>query len=94
MTKAMVNGFGWMYIVVVLDRYTKKIVGSYTGLQCREKYWLEALDEAVNRQFPDVVRDQGLCLMSDNGSQPTSIGFMQSCRALDIHQAFTSYDNP
>lgn len=94
MTKVMVEGFGWIYIVVVLDWYTKKIVGYYAGLQCRSKHWLEALNEAVNRQFPQGVREQGLNLMSDNGSQPTSVGFMQSCRALDIHQAFTSYNNP
>jgi putative transposase len=94
MTKVMVSSFGWMYIVVVLDWYTKKIVGYYAGLQCRGKHWLEALDEAVSRQFPEGAREQGLCLMSDNGSQPTSIGFMQACRALDIHQAFTSYNNP
>jgi len=94
MTKVMVNGFGWMYVVVVLDWYTKKIVGYYAGLQCRGRHWLEALDDAVIRQFPAGVRDQGLYLMSDNGSQPTSIGFMQACRALDVHQAFTSYNNP
>ena len=83
-----------MYIVVVLDWYTKKIVGYYAGLQCRSQQWLEALEEAVNRQFPQGVRDQGLCMMSDNGSQPTSIGFMQACRALGIRQTFTSYNNP
>ena len=94
MTKVMVQGFGWMYLVVVLDWYTKKIVGCYVGLQCRGRHWPEALSEAVNRQFPEGVRDQGLNLMSDNGSQPTSVGFMQTCRALDIHQAFTSYNNP
>jgi len=94
MTKVMVNGFGWMYIAVVLDWYTKKIVGYYAGMQCRGKHWLEALNEAVNQQFPDGVRDHGLCLMSDNGSQPTSIGFMKACRELVIHQAFTSYNNP
>ncbi len=94
MTKVMIQGFGWMYLVVVLDWYTKKIVGYYIGLTCRSRHWLEALDEAVNRQFPEGVRDQGLNLMSDNGSQPTSVGFMQACRALDIHQAFTSYNNP
>lgn len=94
MTKVMVNDFGWMYIVVVLDWYTKKIVGYYAGLQCRSKHWLEALDDAVNRQFPAGVRDRGLHLMSDNGSQPTSLGFMQACRAMDIQQAFTSYNNP
>jgi transposase InsO family protein len=32
--------------------------------------------------------------MSDNGSQPTSIGFMKACRGLGISQAFTSYNNP
>jgi putative transposase len=94
MTKVMVNGFGWMYIVVVLDWYTKKIIGYYAGMQCRGKHWLEALDDAVNGQFPDGVRGQGVCLMSDNGSQPTSLGFMKACRALDINQAFTSYNNP
>lgn len=94
MTKVMVEGFGWMYIVVVLDWYTKKIVGYYAGLQGRSKHWLEALDEAVNRQFTQGVREQGLNLMADNGSQPTSLSFMQACRTLDIHQAFTSYNNP
>jgi putative transposase len=94
MTKVMVHGFGWMYITVVLDWYTKKIVGYYAGMQCRSKHWLEALDEAINQQFPDGVREHDLSLMSDNGSQPTSIGFMKTCRELGIHQAFTSYNNP
>jgi putative transposase len=94
MSKVMINGFGWMYVVVVLDWYTKKIVGYYAGMQCRSKHWLEALDVAVNRQFPDGVRQQRLFLMSDNGSQPTSIGFMKACRDMAITQAFTSYNNP
>jgi transposase InsO family protein len=94
MTKVMVNGFGWMYITVVLDWHTKKIVGYYVGEQCRGKHWLEALNEAVNLQFPDGVRDHGLCLMSDNGSQPTSKGYMEACQNLGIHHAFTSYNNP
>ena len=32
--------------------------------------------------------------MSDNGSQPTSVAFMKSCREMGIKQAFTSYGNP
>jgi len=93
-TKVMVDGFGWMYIVVVLDWYTKKIAGYYTGMECKSRHWLEALDMALNRQFSDGVREKGLNLMSDNGSQPTSVGFMKTCRELDINQAFTSYNNP
>jgi len=94
MTKVMVEGFGWMYIVVVLDWYTKKITGYYTGMECRARHWLEALDMAVNRQFPDGVREYSLHLMSDNGSQPTSVAFMKACRDMEIVQAFTSYSNP
>ena len=94
MTKVMVNGFGWMYVVIVLDWYTKKITGYYTGLTCRSQHWLEALDMAINKQFPHGVRDQQLFLMSDNGSQPTSLSFMKASRGLNISQAFTSYNNP
>ncbi len=94
MTKVMVNGFGWMYIVVVLDWYTKKIVGYYAGVQCLIKHWLEALEEGLKQQFPKGVRGRKLKLMSDNGSQPTSLNFMRTCRLLDIQQAFTSYNNP
>jgi putative transposase len=94
MTKVMVEGFGWIYIVAVLDWYTKRIVGYYAGLQCRAAHWLEALEIAVNRQFPDGAYGHDLHLMSDNGSQPTSLSFMKSCRATGITQAFTSYGNP
>jgi len=94
MTKVMVDGFGWMYIVVVLDWYTKKIVGYYADIQSRSCHWLEALDDAVNREFPYGARGSELSLMSDNGSQPTSVAFMKACREMGINQAFTSYGNP
>jgi len=94
MTKVMVEGFGWMYIVVVLDWYTKKLVGYNTGMECRSRHWQEALDMAVNRQFPDGVKDMGLSLMSDNGCQPTSLSFMKTCRDMGVRQGFTSYNNP
>jgi Integrase core domain len=32
--------------------------------------------------------------MADNGCQPTALAFMHACAALDIRQAFTSYNNP
>jgi putative transposase len=94
MTKVLVEGFGWVYIVIVLDWYTKTIVGYHAGLQCRAQQWLAALDMAVNRRFPDGAREKSLSLMSDNGCQPTSVAFMQACSTLGIHQAFTSYNNP
>ena len=53
MTKIMVRDFGWIYIVFVLDWYTKKVVGYYAGRQCKAGHWLMALNMAVNRQFPE-----------------------------------------
>lgn len=94
MTKAMVGGYGWVYIVIVLDWYTKKVIGYDCGERSKSIDWLNALHMAVNRQFPEGVRDKGVNLMSDNGSQPTSIVFMEACSALGISQAFTSYNNP
>ena len=74
MTKVQ-TASGWVYAVIVLDWYTKKVVGHYTGTQARSRHWLLALDMAANRQFPDGVRRHDLHLMSDNGTQPTSLGY-------------------
>ena len=93
-TKVLVESFGWVYVVVVLDWYTKKYVGYHIGLQSTAQHWLAALDMAVNRQFPDGVRGHDLHLMSDNGCQPTAVAFLRTCGQLGITQAFTSYNNP
>lgn len=93
MTKALTSA-GWTYVVVVKDWYTKKVVGHYCGPTATSGEWLIALDRGLNRQFPDGVRDHELHLMSDNGSQPTSVRFMKACSVLGVKQAFTSYNNP
>ncbi len=93
MTKVMTES-GWVYVVLVLDWYTKKIVGHYSGRQARIAEWLEALEKGLNREFPGGVRGHGLKLMSDNGSQPTSLSFMKACSNLEVQQVFTSYNNP
>jgi putative transposase len=56
MTKVMIEDFGWIYLVIVLDWHTKKVVGHYAGLQARAWHWLVALNHAVNRQFPDGIK--------------------------------------
>jgi transposase InsO family protein len=94
MTKFMVGPVGWVYLVIVLDWYTKKMVGWDLSLRSRTQDWKRALDRAVLHEFPDGVRGMGLKLISDNGSQPTSCSFMSDMSRLGIEQIFTSYDNP
>jgi len=95
MTKVM-PGDGWAYVVLVLDWFSKKVVGHYCGEQSKSWHWLADLNKAVNRQFPAGIRkaEIELNLMSDNGSQPTSRSFMETCSGLGIKQAFTAYNNP
>ena len=95
MTKVMTRD-GWAYVVLVLDWYSKKVVGHYCGEQSKTWHWLAALNKAVNRQFLAGIRETAieLNLMSDNGSQPTSHSFMETCAGLGIKQAFTAYNNP
>lgn len=69
-------------------------MGHYSGSRATSRDWLEALEKGLKREFPGGVRGHGLKLMSDNGSQPTSLNFMKACSNLEVHQAFTSYNNP
>ena len=93
MTKVITNT-GWVYVVIVLDWYTKKIVDHYSGTRATSVEWLEALEKGLNREFPGGVRGHELKLMSDNGSQPTSLSFMKACSNVGVEQVFTSYNNP
>lgn len=94
MTKFMIPVIGWVYLVIVLDWYTKKVVGWDISLRSRASEWKRALEMAIDREFPEGVRGRGLKLISDNGSQPTATSFMKDMATLGIEQIFTSYDNP
>lgn len=74
MTKILVNSWGWVYLHVVLDWASKKILGYQLSLRSKTADWLSALRGAVNAQFPNAIRESGtLRLVSDDGCQPTSV---------------------
>lgn len=94
MTKFMMPGLGWCYLIVVLDWFYKKIVGWNVPLRASSAEWKEELEGALCEEFPLGARDQGLKLISDNGSQPTSVSFMRNTSLMGIEQIFCSYNNP
>lgn len=96
MTKVMLPFWGWLYLVIVLDWFTKKIVGYSLSSRSKAIDWLDALEMACNQQFPEGIlyKQQELYLVSDNGSQPTSESFMRACSVMEIKQIFASYSNP
>ncbi len=96
MTKVKIIGWGWVYVHIVIDWYTKEIIGHYTSLSSKSTDWLEALNRAVNNRYPKgIFSKRGKPkLISDNGCQPTSELYMKSCSQLNIKQIFTTWNNP
>jgi len=95
-TDMIIPAFGWLYLVIVLDWHTKKIVGYSISTKSKANDWLDALNNACDNQFPDGIlsKEQNLYLVSDNGSQPTSHQYMLACSVMEIKQIFASYNNP
>jgi putative transposase len=94
MTKFYVDTVGWLYFVVVLDWFTKKVVGCDLSLRSKSEQWMDALNQAVEKELTLGSRDYDLMLISDNGSQPTSIRYENFCNTLGINHITTSYSNP
>jgi len=96
MTKVMIATFGWVYLHVVIDWGSKKLLSTHVSLTSKSSDWLEALNEAINLQFPNGIKEAASIpeLISDHGSQPTSAAFLKACSELGIHQIFASYCNP
>jgi transposase InsO family protein len=71
-------GDGWLYLAVVLDLYSRFVVGWATSAVHDQQLVTRALDMAMRRRRPDA----GLLHHSDQGTQYTSEGFQ---RALAQH---------
>ena len=57
MTKVMIPAYGWIYLHVVIDWGTKKLLSVHMSLTSKSSDWITALNEAVNLQFPDGIKD-------------------------------------
>ena len=86
--------WGWAYLVIVLNWFSRKVVGWQLSWRCRTQECRTALEEVVLKGFPHGVREQGLKLVCDNGCQPSSGVFLKVTATLDIDQIFTSFNNP
>ena len=58
----------WYWLLVVMDRFTREIVGWDLTLRGRGQEVKAVLDRALLERFPQGVRGAGLKIASDNGS--------------------------
>lgn len=83
---------GFLYLAVVLDAYSRRIVGWAMASHLRTELVLDALNMALYRRRPkDVIHH------SDQGCQYTSIAFGRRCREAGVRPSMGSvgdcYDN-
>ena len=83
---------GFLYLAVVLDAFSRRIVGWAMANHLRAELVLDALGMAIGRRQPtDVIHH------SDQGSQYTSLAFGRRCREAGVRPSMGSvgdaYDN-
>ncbi|MET8146705.1 IS3 family transposase [Sphaerisporangium sp. NPDC005288] len=74
------TGEGWLYLAVVLDVFSRRIVGWAMADHMRTELVIDALEMAIWNRRPAP----GLIHHSDQGSQYTSLSFSQRCRSAGI----------
>jgi putative transposase len=83
---------GFLYLAVVLDAWSRKVVGWSMANHLRAELVLDAMEMAVGQRRPkDVIRH------SDQGSQYTSVAFGKRCSEAGVRPSMGSvgdaYDN-
>lgn len=83
---------GFLYLAMVLDVYSRKVVGWAFGERMTADLVVEALNMALHTRKPDSVIHH-----SDQGSQYTSLAFGQRCQEMGVRPSMGSvgdaYDN-
>lgn len=84
---------GFLYVAVVLDVFSRRVVGWSMAGHLRTELILDALEMAISRRRPA----EGLVHHSDRGTQYTSIAFGRRCReagiALSMGSTGDCFDN-
>ena len=83
---------GFLYLAVVLDAFSRRVVGWAMGFDLRAQLVLDALNMALGQRRP-----RGVIHHSDQGSRYTSIAFGLRCKEAGVRPSMGSvgdaYDN-
>ena len=80
---------GWLYLAVVIDLFSRRVVGWSMQLSLHTDIVLSALTMAVGQRLPGP----GLLQHSDRGSQYTSDDYQRALRAHGIECSFSGRGN-
>jgi len=94
MTSFMLTNAEKLFLILVMDVFTRRIVGWHLNRRCRAKEWLIALSNAVSVEFPDGTRGENLTLRMDNGCQPTSKLYIDTLNTCGITGEWIGFNCP
>ena len=80
---------GWLYLAVILDLYSRMVVGWSMSGSCDEKLVERALEQALARRVPKA----GLLHHSDRGSQYTSHAYQAHLQRYGIQPSMSRKGN-
>jgi putative transposase len=87
---------GFLYLAVVIDVYSRKVVGWAFGSHMTKELVIAALNMALFTRKPDQ-KAHGVIHHSDQGSQYTSIAFGKRCEEMNVRPSMgtvgDAYDN-
>ena len=84
------TGEGWLYLAIVKDLCTKKIVGYAFSQRIDTQLTLDALNMAVRRERPAP----GLIFHSDRGVQYAAAAFRERLASLGVRQSMSRKGDP
>jgi putative transposase len=96
MTSFQLSTMQTLFLVVVIDCYTRRIVGWSLDRRCRASEWIAALRMALEAEhlLGDRQACNALTLRSDNGAQPCSKAFTGFVASTGAQAQYTGYDAP
>lgn len=95
MTSFALSDFTPLYLMMVTDCYTRKIVGWTLDRRCRAGEWVGALRMALEAEaLTSKESCRKLTLRSDNGSQPCSKKFVEYLGKTGVQGQYTGYNAP
>ena len=81
-------GEGFLYLAVVVDAFSRRVIGWSMAGHLKTKLVVDALEMAIRQRHP-----KGVIHHSDHGSQYTSVEFGRRCRKAGIRPSMGSVGN-
>ena len=95
MTSFQLSDLTPMFLVLIIDCFTREIVGYTLDRRCRAKEWIAAVRTALEQcNINSKDRNEKLILRSDNGSQPCSKAFVEYLWSVGVKGEYTGYNAP